>query len=124
MRLRVAIFNHSITKYPTKSLLASLRKSGVTQIFGFSYFVFGLAAGGSWAQKPVVLPLSIQQVQRPPQCTVALHVVPQAPGKALASFFNCRAETVPIQRTAMMIVANEKFWMVFLMTVFLSFKAG
>jgi hypothetical protein len=80
---------------------------------GSSYFVLGLAAGGSLAQKPVGPP-SVQQVQRPPQCTVALHVVPQKP-MAWESVFNCRAETVPAQRTAMAIAANEKFRMVFFM---------
>jgi hypothetical protein len=71
-----------------------------------SYFVLGLAGGGSCAQKPVVWPVSLQQVQRPPQCTVALHVVPQKPG-ALAGVRNCRAETVPASRMVAAIVANN-----------------
>jgi hypothetical protein len=87
----------------------------ITPITKSLYFVFGLAAGGSCAQKPVVCPLSIQQVQRPPQCTVALHVVPQAPGKALVSVFNCRAEIVPAQRTAVAIAAMNVFLIVLLM---------
>src|SRR5579864_4984891 len=78
------------------------------------YFVLGLAAGGSWAQKPVVWPLSIQHVQRPPQCTVALHVVPQAPGKAWTPVFNCRAEMVPASRTVATMVANNVVLPIFL----------
>jgi hypothetical protein len=86
------------------------------------YFVLGLAAGGSCAQKPVVWPLSLQQVQRPPQCTVALHVVPQAPGKPWAAVFNCRAETVPASRTVATIVANNVFLPIFLIMYSTSFS--
>src|ERR1700704_1994734 len=80
-----------------------------------SYFVLGLAGGGSCAQKPVVLPVSIQHVQRPPQCTVALHVLPQKPG---APVFNCRAETVPAHRTAAAIAARIVLLIVLLMILF------
>jgi hypothetical protein len=86
----------------------------ITRLPNPLYFVLGLAAGGSWAQKPVVLPLSIQQVQKPPQCTVALQVVPQAPGKAFVFVLNCRAEIVPAQRTAVAIVARNVFLIVLL----------
>jgi hypothetical protein len=86
-----------------------------------SYFVLGLAAGGSWAQKPVVWPLSLQHVQSPPQCTVALHVVPQAPGKLWAAVFNCRAETVPASRTVATIVANNAVLPIFLIMIRSSF---
>lgn len=40
---------------------------------------------------------------------VALHVPRQA-GSTDAWVRNCRAETVPAQRTAMVIAAKKKFW--------------
>src|SRR5579864_780330 len=85
----------------------------ITRLPISSYFVLGLAAGGSCAQKPVVWPLSIQHVQRPPQCTVALHVVPHIRGK-LRSVRNCRAETVPASRTVATMVANNVVLAIFL----------
>jgi hypothetical protein len=59
-------------------------------------------------------------MQAPLQCTVVLHA-PLQTGSKLAGVRSCRAETVPTQRTAMIIAANEKFWMVFLM-ICLSFQ--
>jgi hypothetical protein len=50
----------------------------------------------------------------PLQGFVALQVPVQA-GNRLDFFCNCRAETVPAQRTAIITAANEKFWIVFLM---------
>jgi hypothetical protein len=86
---------------------------------GSTYFVLGLAGGGSLAQKPVV-PLSIQQVQVPPQCTVALQVVPQE-GIDLAGVLNCPAETVPANRTVATIAANSVVLPIFLTMVRVSF---
>ena len=54
-----------------------------------------------------------EQKQLLGQGWVVLQVPLQA--KPLGSLRSCRAETVPAQRTAMIIAANEKFWMVFLM---------
>jgi len=51
---------------------------------------------------------------------VALHVPRQA-GSTDAWVRSCRAETVPTQRTAMIIAAREKFWMVFFI-LFLPFN--
>ena len=48
------------------------------------------------------------------QGTLMLQLPPQTLS-ALALVCNCRPETVPAQRTPMVIAANEKFWMVFLM---------
>ena len=58
--------------------------------------------------------MNIWQMQGPLQGLVALHVPVQV-GSRLGFFCNCRAETVPAQKTAIMMVANERFWMVFLM---------
>jgi hypothetical protein len=77
------------------------------------YFFGGLTGPGSLTHAPEV-PVNIWQMQGPLQGLVALHVPVQV-GSRLGFFCNCRAETVPAQRTAMIIAANEKFWMVFLM---------
>src|SRR5438270_2179012 len=79
----------------------------------YSYFFGGLAGPGSLTHPPVV-PVSISQMQPPLQCTVVLHA-PLQTGSKLAGVRSCRAETVPAHRTAMIIAANEKLWMVFLM---------
>jgi hypothetical protein len=53
------------------------------------------------------------------QGTLTLQLPPQAPS-ILASACNCRAEIVPAQRTAAVIAANEKLWIIFLMIGLLS----
>ena len=58
--------------------------------------------------------MNIWQMQGPLQWTVVLHV-PLQTGNKLAGVRSCRAETVPAQKTAIMMAANERFWMVFLM---------
>jgi len=78
-----------------------------------SYFFGGLTGPGSLTHAPEV-PVNIWQMQPPLQGTVALHV-PLQTGSKLVGVRSCRAETVPAQRTAMIIAANEKFWMAFLM---------
>jgi hypothetical protein len=45
---------------------------------------------------------------------VALHVPRQA-GSTDALVCNCRAETVPAKRTAMVIAAKKEFWDIFFM---------
>ena len=78
-----------------------------------SYFFGGLTGPGSLTHAPEV-PVNIWQMQGPLQGLVALHVPVQV-GSRLGFFCNCRAETVPAQKTAIMMAANERFWMVFLM---------
>lgn len=64
---------------------------------------------------PTTDPRGIAQAQLGAlQGILTLQLPPQAVS-ALALVCNCRAETVPAQRTPMVIAANEKFWMVFLM---------
>jgi hypothetical protein len=115
------LLNYQITPITKSPLIHSHSRNSRPTRVGSSYFVLGLAAGGSCAQKPVVLPLSIQHVQSPPQCTVALHVVPHAPGKP-AAVRNCRAETVPASRTVATMVANNVFLPIFLIMVRGSFS--
>lgn len=52
-----------------------------------------------------------------PQCTAALHVVRQAPGKPLVSVLNCLAEIVLAQRTVATMVAKNVVLAIFLSMV-------
>ena len=81
-----------------------------------SYFFGGLSGPGSLTHAPDV-PLKIWQMQTPPQCFVALQVPVQA-GNTVDFFCNCRAETVPAQRTAMAIAARNVFLILLLMIHF------
>ena len=78
-----------------------------------SYFFGGLSGPGSLTHPPVV-PIRISQRQPPVQGFIALHV-PRQTGSRLACFCNCRAETVPAQRTAVAITARNAFLIVLLM---------
>jgi hypothetical protein len=64
--------------------------------------------------EPPVVPERISQRQPPVQGFVALHV-PRQTGSRLACFCNCRAETVPAQRTAVAIAARNVFLILLLM---------
>jgi len=76
------------------------------------YFFGGLSGPGSLTHPPVVP--NIWQMQGPLHGLVALHV-PLQTGSRLADVCNCRAETVPAQRTAVTIAANNVFLIVLLM---------
>ena len=89
------------------------KSSGCRGIRFPSYFFGGLSGPGSLTHPPVV-PLKIWQMQGPLHGLVALHVPTQA-GNSLADVCNCRAETVPAQRTAVAIAAKNVFLIVLLM---------
>jgi len=78
-----------------------------------SYFFGGWSGPGSLTHPPVV-PLKIWQMQGPLQGLVALHV-PVHVGRRLGFLCNCRAETVPAQRTAATMAARNAFFIVLLM---------
>src|SRR5689334_22230758 len=85
-----------------------------------SYFAGGLSAGGSLTQPPLVAPSGIQQKHGPVQCTVALQTPRQNPIN-WASLCNCRAETVPAERTVARIDANNAVLAIFLTMCMSSF---
>jgi hypothetical protein len=98
-------------------LLFKQKSSGCRSIRYPSYFFGGLSGPGSRTHPPVVP--NIWQMQGPLHGLVALHVPTQA-GNKLADICNCRAETVPAQRTAIAIAARNVFLIVLLMILSLS----
>jgi hypothetical protein len=85
-------------------------------------FAGGLTGPGSLTHAPEV-PLKIWQMQTPLQGFVALQVPVQA-GTRLGFFCNCRAETVPAQRTAVTITASKVLLLVLLLRMLISFLLG
>ncbi len=97
---------------PMIALLSSKRAADAEASAFPNYFFGGLSGPGSLTHPPV-FPLNIWQRQGPLQWTVVLHV-PLQTGSRLAGVCNCRAETVPAQRTAAAIAASNVFLIVLL----------
>jgi hypothetical protein len=82
--------------------------------FACCYFPGGVTPASFVVQNAVVGVVKEQTQLGVEQGRVALQVPPQVdPWTPLRS---CRAETVPTHRTAMAMIANDRFWIFFFMT--------